>query len=116
MKDTKYTIEPEAYLPEITTATTTIITSPEDKASIFSLISYSWLDGLFRLGFKRTLEASDIPAPPKRLQAALATPAFEQSWEEEKERAKNDITGKNPASLRKSVWRVVYWDMVRTGL
>jgi ATP-binding cassette subfamily C (CFTR/MRP) protein 1 len=93
--------------------------SKEDSANVFSILSYTWLDSLFYTGYKRPLVASDITSAPKRLQAINATPKFEQSWLDELERVDkllNDPKNQNPVSLRKSIWRVVRWELFAIGL
>jgi hypothetical protein len=61
--------------------------------------------------------ASDIADPPVRLQATKATPEFEQSWREELERVDKLLDkSQSPANLRKSIWRVVRWELLAIGL
>jgi hypothetical protein len=61
--------------------------------------------------------ASDIADAPERLKATKATPKFEQSWLEELERVDKLLDkSQSPANLRKSIWRVVRWELLVIGL
>ncbi|KAJ8331738.1 hypothetical protein QVD99_001987 [Batrachochytrium dendrobatidis] len=106
------------------------IDCPETTASFFSKMTFSWLNGILMLGWKRPLVPADIYKLPSHVQAANLSDTFEQAWKEELNgclhtdhatpilvdgavgRAVADTPKKMQPSLRRAITRVVVWDLL----
>ncbi|KAI9475895.1 MAG: multi drug resistance-associated protein MRP [Benjaminiella poitrasii] len=67
--------------------------SPEEKADIFSRLTFSWMTPLMRLGYKKPLTMDDLWNLKTDDQSAIVGYKFQQNWEKESQKA-------NPSLLR----------------
>eukprot|EP00041_Stephanoeca_diplocostata_P028197 m.790864 g.790864 ORF g.790864 m.790864 type:complete len:1581 (+) comp23327_c0_seq3:295-5037(+) len=56
---------------------------PETSAGLLSIITFSWLNGLMALGFRRPLEDKDLWGLNPDDQAPVLSRKFQRSWDEE---------------------------------
>ncbi|KAI0233416.1 hypothetical protein L0F63_003025, partial [Massospora cicadina] len=54
--------------------------SPEDRANLYSFLTFSWMAGLLELGARKHLVAEDLWGLPKAYQVATVSEAFQQAW------------------------------------
>ena len=66
--------------------------SLEDRANIFSQITYYWLNPLLDIGNDRVLEDQDLPALTRKDTADYNGDLFESRWREERAKGKSSIT------------------------
>ncbi|KAG0083144.1 hypothetical protein BGZ92_011054 [Podila epicladia] len=83
--------------------------SPEMKASLISFLTYSWMDPLFRTGYRRQLQEEDLWDMAPKWTAAVVGPELTASWNNEKARAA--AKNQRPSLLRALVWFILpyYW-------
>ena len=55
-------------------------TNPKETASFFSLLTFSWLNYLLKLGNLRPLESDDLPALLEEDQSQTLTKSLEKEW------------------------------------
>eukprot|EP00842_Homolaphlyctis_polyrhiza_P006958 jgi/Hompol1/851/HPOL_001405-RA len=82
---------------------------PEQTASLLSKLTFSWMNPVLWLGWKRPLEASDIWKLPSRLQAEPLISELQQAWDEEL------LTHPEPLPEGKSLRRVIWKLFAGTG-
>jgi len=63
--------------------------SPAESASFLSRLTFSWLNPLISIGFKRILEKTDVPQTPTYLEASSDASEFNAAWDGEKEKRAN---------------------------
>ncbi|KAG8363493.1 hypothetical protein BUALT_Bualt19G0028100 [Buddleja alternifolia] len=73
--------------------------SPYGKASLIQLVTFSWLNPLFELGFKKPLDQDEIPNVDIKDSADYLSRAFDQCLEQMKERDRT----RNP-----SIYKTIY--------
>ncbi|KAG0023806.1 hypothetical protein BGZ80_007988 [Entomortierella chlamydospora] len=81
----------------------------EASASLFSILTVSWLTPMFKIGYRRQLQESDIPEMlPERRASALA-PQLQRYWDRERQSAAE--AGRPPSLLRALAWFILphYW-------
>lgn len=88
------------------------IVCPEEEVNIFSYLSFWWLDPIFRTGYKRPLEATDLWLLPPRLQSNPLCTEFEHYWNLEQTLAE---TEKRPASIFKAIHGFMFWKLMPVG-
>ncbi|KAJ2589936.1 hypothetical protein IWW49_002254 [Coemansia sp. RSA 1797] len=67
--------------------------SPEDRANLFSRLTFSWLTPLLEQGFRKPLQMEDMLELSKRYQPDVATTEFQRNWQAEQQR-------RNPSLFR----------------
>ncbi|KAG0025921.1 hypothetical protein BGZ81_006735 [Podila clonocystis] len=82
---------------------------PEMKASFISFLTYSWMDPLFKIGYKRQLQEEDLWDMAPQWTAGVVGPELTASWNNEKARAA--AKNQKPSLLRALVWFILpnYW-------
>lgn len=60
--------------------------SPFEKAGVWSLATYAWLNELIQLGSKKALEASDIPPLPQMFRCHNVKKYYGPVWERDKQK------------------------------
>ncbi|KAJ3066653.1 hypothetical protein HDU98_010066, partial [Podochytrium sp. JEL0797] len=65
--------------------------SPEEYANIFSRLSFHWMDGLMKLGYKKDLEMEDLWALREQDSARLNSNLFLRNWGRETEKARPSL-------------------------
>lgn len=63
--------------------------SPSERASIFSILTFTWMTPMMKYGYKNYVTEDDLWNLAKRDTASAARSAFQDSWEYELERRKN---------------------------
>ncbi|KAI9295676.1 hypothetical protein K502DRAFT_303464 [Neoconidiobolus thromboides FSU 785] len=63
-----------------------IAESPEEKANIYSFLTFSWMSDLLKLGYSKHLVAEDLWVLPKAYQVTNVAEKFSEAWENEKRR------------------------------
>jgi len=81
---------------------------PFESAGFFSRITFWWLNALVSLGFKRPLEADDLPEIPFQFASSTIDSEFERIWKKEMDRAER----KHTSALSRGV--TVIWTSGRT--
>ena len=66
--------------------------APYQKANIISRLTYSWVSGMFKIGYKRPIEIEDLDYLPKQCFTANATSKFHRYWKDEMEMAQSQKT------------------------
>ncbi|KAJ1856297.1 hypothetical protein GGH12_004868 [Coemansia sp. RSA 1822] len=61
--------------------------SPEDRANVFSRLTFSWLTPLLEQGFRKPLQMEDMLELSKRYQPDVATAEFQRNWQAEQQRS-----------------------------
>ncbi|KAK3841126.1 MAG: P-loop containing nucleoside triphosphate hydrolase protein [Linnemannia gamsii] len=80
--------------------------SPENSAGLFSQLTFSWLDDLFRIGYSRQIQQADLYQITDRRRTDILGQLLYDNWEAEKKHAK--ANNRRPSLLRalfKSFWR-----------
>ncbi|KAJ1344932.1 hypothetical protein BSLG_000447 [Batrachochytrium salamandrivorans] len=97
--DTKATIAVRASEPKPKNAPSSNIVSPEATASLPSRWTYMWMDAMFRVGFKRPLELTDIWQLGPKWRVQSLTSRLENAWTAEMAKYPNvySFTDKNSA-------------------
>ncbi|KAF9575235.1 hypothetical protein EC968_003876 [Mortierella alpina] len=72
--------------------------SPEAKASLISLLFLSWMNPLFKTGYRRQIQESDISEMLPKWKTGVLGQQLHERWEQEKLRAA--AKGQNPRLLR----------------
>ncbi|KAJ3154725.1 Canalicular multispecific organic anion transporter 2 [Geranomyces variabilis] len=67
--------------------------SPEVNASIYSRLSFQWMDPLMKLGYRKDLEMEDLWSLNREDKAEVTGAVFQAQWEQE-------LTKKRPSLLR----------------
>lgn len=57
---------------------------PLETADIFSLLTFSWMSPLMKLGYSTFLTESNLPPLPQRISAATARDALNKEWQKQK--------------------------------
>jgi ATP-binding cassette subfamily C (CFTR/MRP) protein 1 len=73
-------------------------TYPQTSASCCSLLFFSWMTPLMKLGFKRPLENADMWTLPKNQTTDVLASKFIKHWKKEKQRAAATTAAKQKAS------------------
>lgn len=79
----------------------------------FSLIIFSWIFPIYRLGRKHDYDTSDLYKPLKSHKSEILGDKLCKAWEEEL--LKKKLTGKKPSLLRATL-RVFGWEFILLGL
>ncbi|KAJ2497314.1 hypothetical protein GGH96_005197 [Coemansia sp. RSA 1972] len=61
--------------------------SPEDRANVFSRLTFSWLTPLLEQGYRKPLQMEDMLELSKRYQPDVATAEFQRNWQAEQQRS-----------------------------
>ncbi|KAG0380174.1 hypothetical protein BGX24_009789 [Mortierella sp. AD032] len=80
--------------------------SPENNAGLFSQLTFSWLDDLFRIGYSRQIQQDDLYQIMDRRRTDVLGQLLYDNWEAERKHAK--VNNRHPSLLRalfKSFWR-----------
>lgn len=54
--------------------------NPVEEAGVWARATYTWMDKLMRLGYKRPLEQHDLPPLPRNDLSSVITAIFEKNW------------------------------------
>jgi len=83
--------------------------SPEMRASLFSLLTYTWMDPLFKIGYKRQLQEEDLWDMAPQWTAGAVGPELTACWNNEKARAA--AKSQQPSLIRAMTWFLLpyYW-------
>ncbi|OMJ18465.1 Metal resistance protein YCF1 [Smittium culicis] len=65
--------------------------STEDKASLFSVLTFSWMAPLIDTGYKHMLRISDLFQLPKDIQTKKVSVDFWNQWSKERESSRNSV-------------------------
>ncbi|KAG0263849.1 hypothetical protein BG011_007937 [Mortierella polycephala] len=76
-------------------------TNPEATASVFSKIMLSWMDPIFKVGYRRQLQESDLFEMLPQRKAAVLGQRLNDCWDQERRKAA--AKGRNPSLLRAMV-------------
>ena len=101
---------------------------PEAKANFLSVLSYHWISPLFWLGWKRTLEITDLWQLPSNWKTQSLVEGFEKAWELEKDAYEKELVEEPPEAtedkatedkatkkkkqkspLGTAVWNFMFW-------
>lgn len=63
--------------------------NPIEKADIFSLITFSWMSPMMKLGYNTFLTEDDLPQLPKSASTSIATTTFNKHWQHQLSAKKN---------------------------
>lgn len=63
--------------------------SPIENADIFSLITFSWMSPMMKLGYSTFLTEEDLPQLPKSASTSVASTAFNKHWQQQLSAKKN---------------------------
>ncbi|CAL8468910.1 g8451 [Coccomyxa elongata] len=74
---------------------------PEATANIFSTITFSWVGGLMKKGYKKPLQFEDMWKLPPQDEVSNIASSFERAWQRE-------LTKKRP-SLLMALWKTTWW-------
>lgn len=77
-----------------------------ENAGLFSLATFSWLDGILRVGRRKPLELGDMPPLPTEDSTEAMYRTFKSSWDALKQK-NPDETPSIPLTLWKSFWSIV---------
>ncbi|XP_048735267.2 multidrug resistance-associated protein 1-like [Ostrea edulis] len=91
-----------------------------EKSTILSILTFSWVTGLIREAYRRTLKAEDMVELPTEMKSETAVPIFEKAWHDEvqnlkskHERNKNKSEEKTgEASLVKVLFKVHSYEII----
>ena len=72
--------------------------SPEESASLYSRLFFTWLSPMISTGYTRPLEFEDLPHLHSAVQCEALVESFEYAWEKEQQQAIFD--GRKPSLLR----------------
>ena len=81
----------------------TLAPNPQETASIFSRWCFHYLQPMFRLGAKGSIQEGQVPMPIKSNRSNVSAPRLERAWA-------NELTKKKPSLLRALVhanWYVI---------
>lgn len=84
---------------------------PLARANIFAVLTYTWLSDIMRLGYQRTLQATDLWKLDEKRQAAVLSSKLDAAWDRRCKAAAewNDLLSKgeiNPGVLKRLTWTV----------
>ncbi|KAF9436584.1 hypothetical protein BGZ76_003536 [Entomortierella beljakovae] len=83
--------------------------SPEASASLFSVLTISWMSPLFKIGYGRQLQEDDIYEMLPDRRANVIGPQLQEHWDNEKRQAA--VAGREPSLARAIGWFILphYW-------
>ncbi|KAJ2835292.1 hypothetical protein J3B01_003635, partial [Coemansia erecta] len=67
--------------------------SPEERANVFSRLTFTWMTPLLEQGYRKPLQMEDMLELSKRYQPDVATAEFQRNWQAEQQR-------RNPSLFR----------------
>ncbi|KAJ1679682.1 hypothetical protein EV182_001553, partial [Spiromyces aspiralis] len=79
--------------------------APEDKANIFSKLTFSWMSPLLHLGYQRPLAASDLWSLPRMYQPYRVADDFNSDWHRRLQQAAESSPPKSPS---------LFWSLSKT--
>ncbi|KAF8931191.1 P-loop containing nucleoside triphosphate hydrolase protein [Dissophora ornata] len=82
--------------------------SPETQANWYQHWTLSWMNELYRIGFKRQLQEEDLYQVMEQHRASVLGQRLRESWEAEKIKAQKDPKMRSPSLLRaivRTFWR-----------
>ena len=88
-------------------STGSLPTNPKETASFFSLLTFSWMNYLVRLGNLRPLENDDLPALLEEDQSQALTKSLEKEWSRNCKLANTTITRTKTANLWFALFNLV---------
>ena len=83
------------------------ITNPKENASLFSLLTFSWLNDLLKLGSQRALENDDLPPLLEEDDNQTLTKNLEKEWSRNCKAAQSTETWIRTAILWRALWSLV---------
>ncbi|XP_008047221.1 multidrug resistance-associated protein 1-like, partial [Carlito syrichta] len=94
--------------------------NPENSASFFSKVTYSWFNRIINLGYERPLEREDLFEPNESDSYYTVCPIFEKQWRKEvlrnQERQKAKISLHKEAHTRKPSLLYALWNTFKSAL
>lgn len=87
--------------------------NPRAKANPLSALTFSWILGLFFVGYKRELEVTDLYSPLNEHKSSILGDRFQKAWNAESEKASKK---KRDPSLLRVILSVFGMDIVLNGL
>ena len=83
------------------------ITNPKEKASLFSLLTFSWLNNLLKRGSQRALENDDLPPLLEEDDNQALTKNLEKEWSQSCKAAHTTETWIRTAILWRALWNLI---------
>ncbi|XP_053313014.1 ATP-binding cassette sub-family C member 2-like [Spea bombifrons] len=87
--------------------------NPEENASFFSKVTYSWYSRIITLGYKKPLEREDLFELNEADSSYSICPAFEKNWRKEHEKKGS---GYKRPSLFWALWNTFKYSLIKIAL
>ena len=84
-----------------------LVTNPKENATLFSLLTFSWLNSLLKQGSQRALENDDLPPLLKEDDNEALTKKLETEWSRNCKAARTTETWLRTAILWRALWNLV---------
>ena len=84
-----------------------LVTNPKENATLFSLLTFSWLNSLLKQGSQRALENDDLPLLLKEDDNEALTKKLETEWSRNCKAARTTETWLRTAILWRALWNLV---------
>ena len=84
-----------------------LVTNPKENATLFSLLTFSWLNNLLKLGSQQALENDDLPPLLKEDDNEALTKKLEKEWSRNCKAASTTETWIRTATLWRALWNLV---------
>ena len=83
------------------------VTNPKENASLFSLLTFSWLNNLLKRGSQRALENDDLPPLLEEDEIHALTNNLEREWSRNCKAAINTKPWIRTAILWRALWNLI---------
>ena len=84
-----------------------LVTNPKENATLLSLLTFSWLNNLLKLGSQRALENDDLPLLLKEDDNEALTKKLEKNWSRNCKAASTTETWIRTVTLWRALWNLV---------
>jgi hypothetical protein len=83
--------------------------NPEENISWMPFLTVSWMSPLFKIGYQRQLQESDLYEMSSDRSAKIVGPQLQKFWDNERREAA--AAGRRPSLLRALFWFIIpnYW-------
>ena len=83
------------------------VSNPKENATLFSLLTFSWLNNLLKQGSQRALENDDLPPLLKEDDNEALTKKLEKEWSRNCKASRTTETWIKTATLWRALWNLV---------
>ncbi|KAI8610797.1 P-loop containing nucleoside triphosphate hydrolase protein [Chytriomyces sp. MP71] len=96
---------------------------PKETAGIWKRLTFSWVDSLFKTGYRKPLKQADLWDIPQNLECQQLAERFMDVWAQELEKFKQQRQADLKAPdyvvkgniLSKVIWRLYFWEIFSLG-